>query len=142
MGSNAADSSRRGLAEYGWKTKCCGGKLNIIIRACLNLAVIVVCVFSFDICLRQNQTNNLDRSIDDVLEHFVYLPKQSPANAADIPFFLSTRLADATVGPGAENIVQEETNFFGNNDPVQVMTRYENQAAELASEYEENMIRF
>jgi hypothetical protein len=89
-----------------------------------------------------NQTNNLDRSIDDVLEHFVYLPKQSPANAADIPFFLSTRLADATVGPGAENIVQEETNFFGNNDPVQVMTRYENQAAELASEYEENMIRF
>lgn len=83
----------------------------------------------------------MDRSIDDVLEHFVYLPKQSTANPADVPFFLSTRLADA--GAVAENEATEEKSTFGSNqDPVQVMARYENRAAELASEYEENMVRF
>jgi hypothetical protein len=88
--------------------------------------------------ITQNQTNNLDRSIDDVLEHFVYLPKQSTANPQDIPFFLSTRLADAA----GENAQVEPEDIFGNKDPVQVVARYENRAAQLAAEYEENMVRF
>lgn len=89
--------------------------------------------------ITQNQTNNLDKSIDDVLEHFVYLPKQSTANPQDIPFFLSTRLADAA---GGETAQVEPEDIFGNKDPVQVVARYENRAAELAAEYEENMVRF
>eukprot|EP00548_Thalassiothrix_antarctica_P016223 CAMPEP_0194195088 /NCGR_PEP_ID=MMETSP0154-20130528/75938_1 /TAXON_ID=1049557 /ORGANISM="Thalassiothrix antarctica, Strain L6-D1" /LENGTH=156 /DNA_ID=CAMNT_0038919575 /DNA_START=230 /DNA_END=700 /DNA_ORIENTATION=- len=44
-----------------------------------------------------NQTVTLDSSIDDVLEHFVYIPRQSPVNPQDIPNFLSTRLADNTL---------------------------------------------
>lgn len=86
----------------------------------------------------KNQTVNLDRSIEDVLEHFVYLPMQSTANPQDIPFFLSTRLSDAN----AEAKDLEETHPFGDEDPVQVVARYENRAAELAAEYEENMVRF
>ena len=89
----------------------------------------------------KNQTVNLDRSIDDVLEHFVYLPKQSTANPQDIPFFLSTRLSDAaTTTEAAES--KDTTLFAENDDPVQVVSRYENRAAELAAEYEENMVRF
>lgn len=86
----------------------------------------------------KNQTVNLDRSIEDILEHFVYLPKQSTANPQDIPFFLSTRLSDAN----AEVKDSEETHLFGDEDPPQVVARYENRAAELAAEYEENMVRF
>ena len=41
-----------------------------------------------------NQTANMDQSIEDVMEHFVYLPKQSTANAQDVPFFLSTKESD------------------------------------------------
>lgn len=85
----------------------------------------------------------MDRSIDDVLEHFVFLPKKSTTNPQDIPFFLSTRLADAASGvAGVESEVTEEKSTFGDQDPVQVMARYENRAAELVAEYEENMVRF
>eukprot|EP00588_Corethron_pennatum_P009940 CAMPEP_0194266908 /NCGR_PEP_ID=MMETSP0169-20130528/1645_1 /TAXON_ID=218684 /ORGANISM="Corethron pennatum, Strain L29A3" /LENGTH=188 /DNA_ID=CAMNT_0039007683 /DNA_START=27 /DNA_END=593 /DNA_ORIENTATION=+ len=55
-----------------------------------------------------NQAKNLDaEAIDDVLEHFVYIPKRCTANPGDMPNFLSTRIeessaaADAHVG-GAE----------------------------------------
>ena len=93
---------------------------------------------SFISCLK-NQTVNLDRSVEDVLEHFVYLPKQSTANPQDIPFFLSTRLADANAEAKESS---EEAHPFGQEDPVKVVARYENRAAELATEYEENMVRF
>jgi len=89
-----------------------------------------------------NQTGTLDRSIDDVLEHFVYVPKQSPANPQDIPFFLSTRLAppqddkEQTLKGGEE---EEEEQGDG---ALQILTKYENRAAQIANEYEEDMVRF
>jgi len=43
-----------------------------------------------------NQTSTLDNSIEDVMEHFVYLPKRATANPQDIPFFLSTKLDSST----------------------------------------------
>lgn len=54
----------------------------------------------------------MDKSIDDVLEHFVYVPKQSPANPQDIPLFLSTRLADpnATDDDKAKKSRRRDTN--------------------------------
>ena len=93
-----------------------------------------------------NQTVNMDHSIDDVMEHFVYLPKQSTANAQDIPFFLSTRLET----PASDEGTKEEGGtatpasdvFSDVQDPVQHLAKYETQAADLAVEYEQNMVRF
>lgn len=95
-----------------------------------------------------NQSTNLDKSIEDVTEHFVYLPKQSTANAQDIPFFLSTRLeatsADDTIAAkkrkGSDG-AQEDT-FTIQGDPVEVLAKYEAKAAALVKEYEEDMDRF
>jgi hypothetical protein len=81
-----------------------------------------------------NQANNMDRSIDEVLEHFVYVPKQSPSQAQDIPFFLSTRLE-------AKEVFDEQVNKL-EGDPVHLLAQYENMAAQLAQEYEEKMVRF
>jgi len=39
-----------------------------------------------------NQAGSLDDCIDDVLEHFVYVPKKSVINPQDIPVFLSSRV--------------------------------------------------
>ena len=88
----------------------------------------------------QNQTGNLDHSVDDVLEHFVYVPKQCTANPQDIPFFLSTRLADANTT--ADVTTKENDVLLETADPVQLLTKYENKAMQLAKEYAENMIRF
>lgn len=96
-----------------------------------------------------NQTANMDRSIEDVYQHFVYLPKQSTANAQDVPFFLSTRLEAPTTateessGSQKKQLTgssQEQLTIQG--DPVQVLARYENRAAELAAEYEDDLARF
>jgi hypothetical protein len=78
-----------------------------------------------------NQTITLDKSIDDIMEHFVFLPKKATANPQDIPFFLSTRL---------ESEEQEKIELTG--DPVKQLTEFENYCAKLASRYEENMVRF
>jgi hypothetical protein len=86
-----------------------------------------------------NQTGTLDRSIDDVLEHFVYVPKQSPANPQDIPFFLSTRLAPQD---DKEKIMKREDDELVEGEALEILTKYENRAAQLANEYEENMVRF
>mmetsp|Transcript_9267 Transcript_9267/g.13132 ORF Transcript_9267/g.13132 Transcript_9267/m.13132 type:complete len:142 (+) Transcript_9267:197-622(+) len=87
-----------------------------------------------------NQTGNLDRTIDDVMEHFVYVPKQSTANPQDMPFFLSTRLADGPIESNDDT--QNLKDIFHGDDPVTALARYENKAAELATEYEEHMIRY
>lgn len=94
-----------------------------------------------------NQTANMDKSIEDVMEHFVYLPKQSTANAQDIPFFLSTRLETSTADEktASQKKQQEQSSqegFVIKGDPAQVLSKYENRAAELAQEYEEDLIRF
>ncbi len=93
-----------------------------------------------------NQTNNMDKSIDDVMEHFVYVPRKSTANPQDIPFFLSTRIEmsadnrnDNTNNPTEDS---SHAKYEINRDPVQLLAAYENNAARIASEYEENMIRF
>jgi hypothetical protein len=90
-----------------------------------------------------NQTGILDKSIDDVWEHSVYVPKQSPANPQDIPFFLSTRLAPQE---DKEKLMKQENDEpeddIGLSDALQILTKYENRAAQLANEYEENMVRF
>ena len=113
-----------------------------------------------------NQTGTLDRSIDDVLEHFVYVPKLAPANPQDIPFFLSTRLApqensdkekivslqlqdeDEEEPDGVPSEVQHEQQqqqldgATSREDAFQILTRYENRAAQIAHDYEEHMVRF
>ena len=94
-----------------------------------------------------NQTVTLDKSIDDVLEHFVYVPKQSPVNPQDIPFFLSTRLASSVetqqeyTDSGKISAMQED-DPLEQGDALKILTKYENRAAQLANEYEENMVRF
>jgi hypothetical protein len=94
-----------------------------------------------------NQTANMDKSIEDVMEHFVYLPKQSTANAQDIPFFLSTRLETSTAddATSSQKKQQEQSSQEGlviQGDSAQVLSKYENRAAELAQEYEDDMVRF
>lgn len=90
-----------------------------------------------------NQTTILDHSIDDVMEHFVYVPKQSTANPQDIPFFLSTRLEL----PSDDIIIQQQEKSSSNKevfkgDPIQRLAVYERNAAKLAAKFEENIIRF
>ena len=133
------------------------------------------CILPLDVCavshhsfcnqtiyayLRQNQSSNLDRCIEPVLEHFVYVPKKCPANPQDIPFFLSTRLttdaqkqkADTASGAdkdgtkkedgettSATDVVMGDANI---EDPVKALKEFENVAAELAADYESKMLRF
>lgn len=99
-----------------------------------------------------NQAFTLDNSIEDVMEHFVYLPKQSTANPQDIPFFLSTKLDSSmvdekTMTTSSQNkktstISSSSKEFEVVGDPIHVLSQYENRAAELAQEYEEEMVRF
>jgi hypothetical protein len=96
-----------------------------------------------------NQTTNLDRSIDDVMEHFVYVPKQATANAQDIPFFLSTRLelpidVEQTEHTDSQSELELASNADGNfeGDPVKQLHEYEKNADKLVALYEENMVRY
>mmetsp|Transcript_20022 Transcript_20022/g.56757 ORF Transcript_20022/g.56757 Transcript_20022/m.56757 type:complete len:151 (+) Transcript_20022:37-489(+) len=98
-----------------------------------------------------NQTRNMDKSIEDVLEHFVYNPKQATANAQDIPFFLSTRLEAPTTtaaeqqqdGGGEKGEGKQQSSpAVITGDTVALLSKYENRAAALVTEYEEEMIRF
>ena len=98
-----------------------------------------------------NQTVNMDKSIVDVMEHFVYLPRKATANPQDIPFFLYTRLedeavvaasADAEEDSGNDAVVADFDLDVTQTDPVRYLVDYENQAAELAAEYERQMVRF
>ena len=111
-----------------------------------------------------NQTVNMDKSIVDVMEHFVYLPRRATANPQDIPFFLSTRLEDDNYGAmtmaeddaeGADiddtastaagagtGGVADFTFDVSKIDPVRHLAQYEKRAAELATEYERQMVRF
>lgn len=102
-----------------------------------------------------NQSGTLDRSIDDVLEHFVYVPKQSPANPQDIPFFLSTRLAPPESDKEKISSLLQDEDELGDapneekqkqdgscQDYYQILMKYERRAAQIAHEYEENMVRF
>lgn len=87
-----------------------------------------------------NQTVTLDRNIDDVMEHFVYVPKQATANPQDIPFFLSTRLESPADTEQGTDESKNAKAFKG--DPVQQLIEYEKNAAKLVAQYEENMVRY
>jgi hypothetical protein len=95
-----------------------------------------------------NQTINLNSSIDDIMEHFVYVPKRSTANPQDIPFFLSTRLETPTTTTAASNNTTTATSHdstITNTDAskaAQHLMDYEKYAAQLVEQYEENMVRF
>jgi len=109
-----------------------------------------------------NQTGTLDRSIDDVLEHFVYVPKQSPVNPQDIPNFLSTRLGDNNAAQkeeeqnqhqkkkkrqkikeeGEEELPEKKEEELQLDEALKVLTNYEKYAAKISREYENNMVRF
>ena len=87
----------------------------------------------------------MDRNIEDVMEHFCYLPKQSTANAQDIPFFLSTRLESPPTDETAASKAAAEKDkeiMMTAGDPTQLLAQYETRAAQLAAEYEETMVRF
>jgi hypothetical protein len=93
-----------------------------------------------------HQTTNLNNSIDDILEHFVYVPKQCTANAQDIPFFLSTRLDVSTNDDDNKTATDEEgmeeNDDDRNVDPVDALAKFESKGAQIAAEYEEKMVRF
>jgi hypothetical protein len=97
-----------------------------------------------------NQTSTLDNSIEDVMEHFVYLPKQATANPQDIPFFLSTKLDSAASDDRASSATSSSRkkkdstvqDLLALGDPAKVLSKYEDQSAKLAQEYEEEMVRF
>mmetsp|Transcript_4224 Transcript_4224/g.7405 ORF Transcript_4224/g.7405 Transcript_4224/m.7405 type:complete len:139 (-) Transcript_4224:52-468(-) len=87
-----------------------------------------------------NQAGNLDAGIEDFNEHFVYVPKKCTANAQDIPFFLSTRLAEAAQADSVDAGAEGESGR--RLDSVKTLREYETRAAEIAAEYEEKMVRF
>jgi hypothetical protein len=99
-----------------------------------------------------NQTGSMDRSIEDLMEHFVYLPRKSTANAQDVPFFLSTRLETANEETGATDATTGSTTGDAGDDqkmacvlapdPVRYLSTYENQAAQLAAEFDDTITRF
>ena len=75
------------------------------------------------------------------MNHFVYEPKKPTMNPQDIPFFLSVRLVDGTNGEesNADEVLMNKSNT---NSPQVILTKYEKDAAEVAREFEENMVRF
>jgi hypothetical protein len=91
-----------------------------------------------------NQATSMDRAIDDVFEHLVYVPRKSTANAQDIPFFLSTRLETPPENDRDVSLMLETLGDISQvRDPVQQLARFEGDAARLAAEYEETMmVRF
>ena len=56
-----------------------------------------------------NQAANLNNGIEHVLEHFVYVPRKCPANPQDVPFFLSTRLAESNAIPESTTTTSSDT---------------------------------
>jgi hypothetical protein len=106
----------------------------------------------------------LDAGIEDASEHFVYVPKKCTVNAQDIAFFLSTRLAVAASGDNkkkrknnnnredgkdghgheldSSSSLSSKTLYYGGEEPAKRLRRYENQVHELASEFENGIVRF
>jgi hypothetical protein len=77
------------------------------------------------------------------------------ANPNDIPFFLSTKLDSSTTDErrtkstsstvAAASKKKNDTtvqDLLALGDPVQVLSKYEDRAAKLAQEFEEEMVRF
>lgn len=100
----------------------------------------------------------MDAGIEDASEHFVYVPKKSTINAQDMAFFLSTRLATAASGENnvKKSITKDEhengspsslssapkRQYNGEEEPAKRLRRYESQIDDLASEFENGIVRF
>jgi len=81
------------------------------------------------------------------MNHFVYEPKKSTVNPQDIPFFLSVRLVDdANNDQDTKHKEEGDQDRTGEssdmNNAVAVLTQYEKNAAELATNFAENMVRY
>jgi hypothetical protein len=72
------------------------------------------------------------------MDHFVYVPKKATANPQDIPFFLSTRLEADDAPDEAKDVLLLDLP----GDPIQHLAAFERNAAKLASEFEESIVRF
>jgi hypothetical protein len=93
-----------------------------------------------------NQAGSLDDCIDDVLEHFVYVPKKSVMNPQDIPVFLSSRVE---LGNSAQHTGEdaESSELFSQtiekiHKPEALLQQYETQSRRLVSKLEQNLLRF
>lgn len=92
-----------------------------------------------------NQAGSLDDCVEDLLEHFVYVPKKSTTNPQDVPVFLSSRLA-APAGDETKkkSQVQEEAieviDRMG--QPVAHLNQYESHSRDLVVEFETSLVRF
>ena len=101
----------------------------------------------------------MDSGIEDSSEHFVYVPKKCTMNAQDLAFFLSTRLATAAGGDNKKKknnnsdkgdahegvgscSLSSKRQYYGGEEPANRLRRYESQIDELASEFENGIIRF
>ena len=73
------------------------------------------------------------------ISYFLRQPEQNPQ---DIPFFLSVRLVDDTSAGDKEKIQEGDKMDAEMSNPVALLANYERDAADLASHFEENMIRF
>lgn len=94
-----------------------------------------------------NQASNVNDGIEDLLEHFVYLPKKVTANPGDIPVFLSSKLAPIPGMSGSTddtvtNIKKRKDTDETEDDPVRKLQRYENEVANLASIFEKSIVRY
>jgi len=95
-----------------------------------------------------SQSGNLDGGIEDLLEHFVYQPKKCPVNPQDVPYFLSTRLADAMNSVADADDMDattagDDSRMDGDDeDPIKSLRQYEERAGELVSDFENAMVRF
>ena len=91
-----------------------------------------------------NQILHVDTTIDDMMEHFVYVPQRATANPQDIPFFLSTRLeTPPTTVTNATAMDDADDNMeSGSANAAQHLIDYENYAAKLVQQYEQSMVRF
>lgn len=93
-----------------------------------------------------NQVGCLDDCIDDVLEHFVYVPRKPVMNPQVIPEFLSSRVELGSSvkheGDNAENASRDLQSIEEIRKPEVVLQRYETQAKGLALKLDQNRIRF
>jgi hypothetical protein len=93
-----------------------------------------------------NQVGCLDDCIDDVLEHFVYVPKKPVMNLQDIPEFLSSRVevgnSSSYEGEDSETVSRDLQSIEETSRPDIVLQRYETQARRLVLKLDQNRVRF
>lgn len=89
-----------------------------------------------------NQILHVDTTIDDMMEHFVYVPQRATANPQDIPFFLSTRLETPPTTTKTTADDDADIQESGSTNAAQHLIDYENYAAKLVQQYEQSMVRF